>query len=221
MEFSLWHLFSEASWLVKGVMLALAILSVASWTCMLRKAIQLSGEYRLNRAFEAQFWKGTDLTTLYQNLSQHTSRGDCVLERAFEAAFREFLKHKQLSNKDISAVQGSIERALRASVQRDLESVESSLSFIATVGSISPYVGLLGTVWGIMNAFQGLAVSGQATLSQVAPGIAEALVTTAIGLFTAIPAVIAYNRFTRQIEKVASQGDVFGDELTNILLRQV
>jgi biopolymer transport protein TolQ len=158
---------------------------------------------------------------LYQRLNQHAERGACVLERAFEATFKEFLKQKQLINKDVSMAQGSLERAMRASVQRDMDQMESGLSFIATVGSISPYIGLLGTVWGIMNAFQGLSLSGQATLSQVAPGIAEALVTTAIGLFTAIPAVIAYNRFTRQLEKISGQGDIFSDELSNILLRQM
>jgi biopolymer transport protein TolQ len=163
---------------------------------------------------------GGDLIDIYQQLSAHHDRGDCTLERTFEAGFKEFMKQKSTPVKDSAQLLGSLERAMRASMQRDLSQMESGLSFIATVGSISPYIGLLGTVWGIMNAFSGLATSGQATLSQVAPGISEALITTAIGLFAAIPAVMAYNRFNRQIDKVASQCDTFTAELSNILLRQ-
>jgi len=220
MEFSFLHLFAQASWLVKLVMVSLVILSLASWTQIFTKTMSLASESRSNKVFESNFWNGGDLFALYQRLNNHHRRGECTLERTFEAAFKEFMKQKQYPLKDSSQVLGSLERAMRASSQRDLDSMESGLSFIATVGSISPYIGLLGTVWGIMNAFSGLAMAGQATLSQVAPGIAEALVTTAIGLFAAIPAVIAYNRFNRQIEKVANQCDAFSDELSNILLRQ-
>jgi len=220
MELSFLSLFLQASWLVKLVMCSLVILSVTSWALIFRKSMALSSELTSNKLFEAHFWNGGDLLVLYQRLTANQQRGECVLERTFEAAFKEFMKHKQNSIKDAAQMLGSIERAMRASIQRDLDNLESSLSFIATVGSISPYIGLLGTVWGIMTAFSGLAMAGQATLSQVAPGIAEALVATAIGLFAAIPAVIAYNRFNRQIEKIANQSDAFGDELSNILLRQ-
>ncbi len=220
MEFSFLSLFLHASWLVKLVMCSLVILSITSWALIFRKSMSLSSELSSNKVFESHFWNGGDLFVLYQRLTSNQQRGECILERTFEAAFKEFMKYKQHAIKDSGQMLGSIERAMRASIQRDLDSLESSLSFIATVGSISPYIGLLGTVWGIMTAFSGLAMAGQATLSQVAPGIAEALVATAIGLFAAIPAVIAYNRFNRQIEKIANQSDAFGDELSNILLRQ-
>lgn len=220
MEFSFLHMFGQASWLVKLVMVSLVVLSLASWTLIFSKSISLASESRSNKTFESSFWNGSDLFALYQRLSTNHQRGECTLERTFEAGFKEFMKHKQYPLKDPGHVLGSLERAMRASMQRDLDALESGLSFIATIGSISPYIGLLGTVWGIMNAFSGLAMAGQATLSQVAPGIAEALITTAIGLFAAIPAVIAYNRFNRIIEKVANQTDAFSDELSNILLRQ-
>ncbi|MDE3012254.1 MAG: protein TolQ, partial [Pseudomonadota bacterium] len=171
-------------------------------------------------AFEEEFWNGTDITTLYQRVStDHGVKGP--MERIFEAGFREFLKYRKLPSADGTAVMASARRAMKASYQRDLDQLESNLNFLATTGSVSPYVGLFGTVWGIMNAFRGLANVGQATLAHVAPGIAEALVATAMGLFAAIPAVVAYNRFTHDVDRLANRFETFIEEFSNILQRQV
>jgi biopolymer transport protein TolQ len=168
--------------------------------------------------FENVFWKGPDLNALFQSAAsaRHTAGS---MERIFEAGFREFIKHKRQPGMDISIVMDGTRRAMRATYQREMDSLESHLSFLATVGSVSPYVGLFGTVWGIMHAFIGLSNMTQVTLATVAPGIAEALVATAIGLFAAIPAVIAYNRFARDIDRIAGQLESFIEEFSNILQR--
>jgi len=169
--------------------------------------------------FEREFWGGTDLVGLYQRASsgRYAATG---MERIFESGFKEFLKLKGRPGADISSLLDGTRRAMKATYQRELDSLELHLAFLATVGSVSPYIGLLGTVWGIMNAFRGLSNVAQATLTQVAPGIAEALVATAMGLFAAIPAVIAYNRFTHDIDRLASRYESFMEELQNILQRQ-
>jgi biopolymer transport protein TolQ len=209
----------NASIVVKVVMAILLLASMLSWTYIFLKIFAIRRARRQADAFEREFWSGTDLVGLYQRASsgRYTATG---MERIFEAGFKEFLKLKGRPGADISALLDGTRRAMKATYQRELDTLESHLSFLATVGSVSPYIGLLGTVWGIMNAFRGLSNVAQATLSQVAPGIAEALVATAMGLFAAIPAVIAYNRFTHDIDRLASRYESFMEELQNILQRQ-
>ena len=209
----------NASIVVKVVMAILLLASMLSWTYIFMKIFAIRRARRQADDFEREFWGGTDLVGLYQRASggRYSATG---MERIFEAGFKEFLKLKGRPGADISALLDGTRRAMKATYQRELDTLESHLSFLATVGSVSPYIGLLGTVWGIMNAFRGLSNVAQATLSQVAPGIAEALVATAMGLFAAIPAVIAYNRFSHDIDRLASRYESFMEELQNILQRQ-
>lgn len=209
----------NASIVVKVVMGILLLASMFSWTYIFLKIFAIRRARRQADDFEREFWGGTDLVGLYQRASsgRYAATG---MERIFEAGFKEFLKLKGRPGADVSALLDGTRRAMKATYQRELDSLEMHLSFLATVGSVSPYIGLLGTVWGIMNAFRGLSNVAQATLSQVAPGIAEALVATAMGLFAAIPAVIAYNRFTHDIDRLASRYESFMEELQNILQRQ-
>src|SRR5208337_2018116 len=165
------------------------------------------------------FWSQSDLNRLYQNSGVSSDEAGSM-SRIFAAGFAEFIKLKKKSGMDISAVMDGVRRAMRATYQREMDNLESHLSFLATVGSVSPYVGLFGTVWGIMNAFRGLANVGQATLAHVAPGIAEALVATAMGLFAAIPAVVAYNRYAYDITRLSSRFESFMEEFSNVLQRQ-
>ena len=212
-------LVTGASLLVQIVMLALLFASVFSWYYIFLKVFTYKRENRLSDEFEKEFWSGGDLNELYQRAVN--ARGAGSLERIFEAGFREFAKLKKQSGIDIRSVMDGTRRAMRATYQREMERLESHLSFLASVGSVSPYVGLFGTVWGIMNSFRSLANVAQATLSAVAPGIAEALVATAMGLFAAIPAVVAYNRFAGDLNKLATRFDSFTEEFSNILQRQV
>ena len=209
----------NASLVVKVVMGVLALASLYSWTYIFLKLFAIGRAKRQADAFEREFWSGTDLVGLYQRAAggRYVAAG---MERIFEAGFKEFLKLKGRAGADVSALMDGTRRAMKATLQRELDTLESHLSFLATVGSVSPYIGLFGTVWGIMNAFRGLSNVAQATLAQVAPGIAEALVATAIGLFAAIPAVIAYNRFTHDIDRLAGRYESFMEELSNILQRQ-
>ncbi|MBK8325006.1 MAG: protein TolQ [Betaproteobacteria bacterium] len=209
----------NASIVVKVVMGLLALASLYSWTYIFLKLFAIGRAKRQADAFEREFWSGTDLVGLYQRAAggRYVAAG---MERIFEAGFKEFLKLKGRAGADVSSLMDGTRRAMKATLQRELDTLESHLSFLATVGSVSPYIGLFGTVWGIMNAFRGLSNVAQATLAQVAPGIAEALVATAIGLFAAIPAVIAYNRFTHDIDRLAGRYESFMEELSNILQRQ-
>jgi biopolymer transport protein TolQ len=209
----------NASIVVKVVMAILLFASMLSWTYIFMKMFAIRRARKQADAFEREFWGGTDLVGLYQRAAsgRYAATG---MERIFEAGFKEFLKLKGRPHSDISALLDGTRRAMKATYQREMDVLESHLSFLATVGSVSPYIGLLGTVWGIMNAFRGLSNVAQATLSQVAPGIAEALVATAMGLFAAIPAVIAYNRFTHDIDRLAVRYESFMEELQNILQRQ-
>jgi biopolymer transport protein TolQ len=209
----------NASIVVKGVMALLVLASMLSWTYIFMKLFAIGRARRQADEFEREFWSGTDLVGLYQRAAggRYVSAG---LERIFEAGFKEFLKLKGRSGSDLSQLLDGTRRAMKATYQREMDLLESHLSFLATVGSVSPYVGLFGTVWGIMNAFRGLSNVAQATLMQVAPGIAEALVATAMGLFAAIPAVIAYNRFSHDIDRLAGRYESFMEELQNILQRQ-
>ena len=206
----------HASFIVQAVIALLAILSLWSWWQIFLKLFQLKRATRETDAFEDEFWKGGDLNELFQRASQN--RGG-ALERVFSSGFREYAKHRRQGTSS-GATMDSARRAMRASYQREIDALEANLSGLATVGSVSPYVGLFGTVWGIMNAFRGLQNVSQATLAQVAPGIAEALIATAIGLFAAIPAVVAYNRYTHDVDRLATRFETFIEEFTNILQRQ-
>ena len=219
-DMSVLSLITGASLLVQFVMLMLLLASLFSWYYIFLKVFTFRRATELAERFEKEFWSGTDLKELHQRaVSARNSAGS--LERIFEAGFREFTKLKAQKGQDVGEVMEGTRRAMRATYQREMEQLESHLSFLATVGSVSPYVGLFGTVWGIMNSFRGLANMAQATLGAVAPGIAEALVATAMGLFAAIPAVIAYNRFAGDINRIATRFDSFMEEFSNILQRQL
>ena len=218
-DLSLLSLILNASVIVQLVMALLLFLSVWSWFQIFQKMFALKRAAKETNVFEEEFWTGSDLNALY-NRAQQKKRDSGALERVFEAGFKEFVKHKRQQSSNPEATMDSSRRAMRATYQRELDMLEANLSGLATVGSVSPYIGLLGTVWGIMNAFRGLSNVGQATLAHVAPGIAEALIATAIGLFAAIPAVVAYNRYTHDIDRLATRFDTFIEEFSNILQRQ-
>ena len=202
-DFSFLAMVSGASLIVQLVMLLLLLASFMSWWFIFQKMFALRSAIKQADAFETEFWSGVDLNQLFQRLT--TGRVNASgMEKIFEAGFREYTKLKKQADLDISSVMDGTRRAMRAAYQREADTLERKLAFLATVGSVSPYIGLFGTVWGIMNSFRGLANVGQATLAHVAPGIAEALIATAMGLFAAIPAVIAYNRYTHDIDRLAT-----------------
>ena len=218
-EMQIWQLVMEASWLVKGVMGLLLIASVASWVIIFRKRQILTKAEKEANSFEEKFWSGTDLTALHESITgaHRVSKG---MERIFDAGFSEFLRMRQQGRIGPNAMVEGAQRSMRIALTRETEDLEHHLNFLATVGSTSPYVGLFGTVWGIMTSFQQLANVNQATIAMVAPGISEALVATAMGLFAAIPAVIAYNRFSNQVERLEVRYDNFKEEFSSILQRQ-
>jgi biopolymer transport protein TolQ len=217
-DFSIVTLILHAHFVVQLVMLGLLLVSLASWTIIFGKLFGLAKVKTINEDFEREFWAGKNLNDLFNDATQRDKNG-APMERIFASGMREFMKLRERRVADAGALLDGARRAMRASFQRELDVVESNLSFLATVGSVSPYVGLFGTVWGIMHAFVGLSNLQQVSLAQVAPGIAEALVATAIGLFAAIPAVIAYNRFARNIDRIAMQMETFIEEFSNILQR--
>jgi biopolymer transport protein TolQ len=217
-DLNILHLVTQASIVVQLVMALLMGVSLTSWAVIFAKLSGLSRIRSRNDTFERDFWSGRNLQELY-TASERKSDDVAPMERIFSAGMREFLKLRERRAIDTGALLDGARRAMRASLQREMDMVESRLSFLATVGSVSPYIGLFGTVWGIMHAFTGLANLQQVTLATVAPGIAEALVATAIGLFAAIPAVIAYNRFARDIDRIANQMESFMEEFSNILAR--
>ncbi len=219
-DLSILHLVLNASLVVQLVMLLLVAISITSWAAIFRKLFSLGKVKALNETFERNFWSGTSLNDLFAAASQN-ARTCGPMERIFASGMREFQKLRERRIADSATLMDGARRAMRASFQREMDVVESSLSFLASVGSVSPYVGLFGTVWGIMHAFTGLASLQTVTLATVAPGIAEALVATAIGLFAAIPAVVAYNRFARDIDRVAIKLETFIEEFSNILQRNV
>mgnify|MGYP000896953581 CR=1 FL=1 len=219
-DLSIIDLFIDASFAVKLVMALLLGVSIMSWYWIFRKWFAIRDARSRTEQFERDFWSGGDLNSLYQSaVNDRHSAG--ALERIFEAGYREFTKLRGQKTLDPTAVVDGIRRAMRATHQRELDDLEAHLAFLATVGSVSPYVGLFGTVWGIMHAFRGLSNVASATLSAVAPGIAEALVATAIGLFAAIPAVVAYNRFAHDVDRLAVRFESFMEEFSNILQRQL
>lgn len=220
-DLSFLHLISNASVLVQLVMALLLGVSVMSWSYIFRKMFAIRNARTQTEEFERAFWSGGDLSVLYQEATSNRRKSNGstgALERIFEAGMSEF--NKSRGNEHANVRLDGARRAMRAAYQREMDSLESHLAFLASVGSVSPYVGLFGTVWGIMNAFRGLANVQQATLAAVAPGIAEALIATAIGLFAAIPAVVAYNRYSHDIDRLAMRFESFVEEFSNILQRQ-
>ncbi|HYI87210.1 MAG TPA: protein TolQ [Burkholderiales bacterium] len=219
-DLDIWTLIANASIVVKVVMLLLAAVSFMSWMFIFQKWFSIRRAATQTDKFEREFWSGNDLNALYQGAVNHRHTIGS-LERIFEAGFREFAKLRSGQRPaDASDIVDGSRRAMRAAFQREMDFLERHLSFLASTGSVSPYVGLFGTVWGIMHAFRSLANVQQATLAQVAPGIAEALVATAIGLFAAIPAVVAYNRYSHDIDRLATRFESFMEEFSNILHRQ-
>ena len=216
-DLSILPLISQASVLVQLVMALLATLSLMSWYWIFRKWFRIRAARTQTDAFERDFWSGGDLNTLFEAANRHETDG---MQRIFEAGYREYTKLRAKAH-DHSAILDGARRAMRATYQREVDDLEAHLAFLASVGSVSPYIGLLGTVWGIMNSFRGLSSVGAATLAQVAPGIAEALVATAIGLFAAIPAVVAYNRFAHDIDRLSIRFESFMEEFSNILQRNL
>ena len=217
-DMSILSLVTNASVLVQIVLALLLLVSVMSWTYIFRKYFDVKVAQRQTTRFEEDFWSGGDLADLYARVNNRREQAG-ALGRVFEAGMREFLKYRQQKS-DSGQQLDAARRAMRAAFQREMDVLEAHLSFLASVGSVSPYVGLFGTVWGIMNAFRSLANVQAATLAHVAPGIAEALVATAIGLFAAIPAVIAYNRFIHETDRLAVRFENFIEEFSNILQRQ-
>lgn len=214
----IFSLISNATWVVLLIMAFLLLLSALSWGIMGQKIIQIGRVKKDSQAFEKEFWSGIDLSRFYQNNLRQ--RDQEAMNAIFSAGFSEFKKLRE-SNIDTSAILESTQRAMRAAAQRELDALENRINTLATIGSVSPYIGLFGTVWGIMHAFIGLGNATQATLQTVAPGIAEALIATAIGLFAAIPAVVGYNHFSNDIDRLTTKFDSFMEELSNILQRQL
>ena len=219
-DMSIISLVLHASFVVQLVMAILLAISVASWAAIIRKITAIKRIQNLNEEFERVFWSGTSLNELFSAASQNAKLAG-PMERIFASGMREYQKLRERRITDSGTLLDGARRAMRASFQREMDAAESQLAFLASVGSVSPYVGLFGTVWGIMHAFTGLASLQQVTLATVAPGIAEALVATAIGLFSAIPAVVAYNRFARDIDRVAIKLETFIEEFSNILQRSL
>ncbi|WP_374403397.1 protein TolQ [Niveibacterium sp.] len=219
-DLSILSLIAHASIVVQLVLLLLIVVSLMSWYWIFRKGIAIRAARARTMEFEREFWSGGDLGAIYRSASASREMVG-PLGRIFEAGYREFAKLRGQNNLDASDIIDGARRAMRATYQRELDDLEAHTAFLASAGSVSPYVGLFGTVWGIMHAFKGLGDVGSATLSQVAPGIAEALVATAIGLFAAIPAVVAYNRFAYDIDRLATRFESFQEEFSNILQRQL
>jgi biopolymer transport protein TolQ len=218
-DMSFFTLIAGASLPVQLVMLILVITSLFSWWYIFIKVATIKRAEKNAEQFEETFWTGGDLNRLYESVTAGRRKPQGMAS-IFEAGFKEYIKHKQQARMEVSDVMEGARRAMRAAYNREMDDMDAHLPFLASVGSVSPYIGLFGTVWGIMNAFRGLSNVAQATLTQVAPGIAEALVATAIGLFAAIPAVIAYNRFASSVDRLSVRYESFMEEFTNILQRK-
>ncbi|MFL0805259.1 MAG: protein TolQ [Agarilytica sp.] len=219
---SILHLISNASLLVQLVMGILVLASIVSWYMIAQKTMYQRTAHSAFREFEKTFWSGIDLTQLYrQGNTQANKNAIEGVENIFRSGFKEFSRLRQQGGTEADAIMEGTQRAMRVALSREEEKLEANLPFLASVASVSPYIGLFGTVWGIMNSFRGLANQTQATLATVAPGISEALVATAMGLFAAIPAVLAYNRFSARAETLSSGYETFAEEFSSILHRQV
>ena len=221
-QLSLLDLVINASFVVQLVMLLLLLASMTSWYMIVQRVIYFRNSREDMLAFEEQFWSGIDLAELYREGNERAGEGAAILgmESIFRAGFKEFSRLAQQSDMDAEAVVEGARRAMRVAMLREEERLERNLPFLASVGSTSPYIGLFGTVWGIMHSFRGLANATQATLATVAPGISEALIATAMGLFAAIPAVMAYNRFASRVDVFENRYDTFVDEFSSLLYRQ-
>jgi biopolymer transport protein TolQ len=217
---SIWHLVINASFVVQLVMLSLIIASVISWAMIFQRATYQHRAKEAFASFEKQFWSGIDLNQLYRQGNGRNEYAEGI-ENIFRAGFKEFTRLRQQAGADPDAVMEGSQRAMRVALAREGEKLEENLPFLASVASVSPYVGLFGTVWGIMQSFLSLSNVHQTTLATVAPGIAEALIATAIGLFAAIPAVLAYNKFSARAEALMSNYQTFAEEFSAILHRQV
>lgn len=218
-EMSFWSLVANASLIVQLIMLVLALISLGSWWVIVKKQLVLSSAKGAADQFEDDFWSGIDLASLYARISRQ-KEPVWGMDAIFLAGFQEFLRLRAQPTADPDSVVSGAQRAMRATGSRELDELEMYLPLLATAGSTSPYIGLFGTVWGIMNAFMALGVTQQATLAQVAPGIAEALIATAMGLFAAIPAVVFYNRYAHSVNRLANRYETFMEEFSNILQRQ-
>lgn len=216
-QLSVFELVSNASLLVQIVMAMLALASIVSWVMIFQRWFFLRNVLASVDEFEEHFWSGIDLRALYAELDGSDDLSG--IEQMFVSGFKEYTRLAEQSSTEADSIMQGAQRAMRVALNREEERLETHLPFLATVGSTSPYVGLFGTVWGIMNSFRSLANMSQATLASVAPGISEALVATAMGLFAAIPAVIAYNRFSARVEVLMKRYEAFSDELTSILYR--
>lgn len=218
-DLSLVQLVLNASILVQLVMLVLVVASVISWTMIFLKRMTIKRAKTAANRFEEQFWSGKDLVSIYNRINDPKREAN-GMELIFVSGFKEFARLRNHTGLDPQTVLEGTQRAMRVALSREMDELEIHLSFLATVGSTSPYVGLLGTVWGIMNSFRALGNVHQATLAMVAPGIAEALIATAMGLFAAIPAVVAYNRYANDVERLTNRYDTFVEEFSTILQRQ-
>lgn len=217
---SIWHLVVNASLVVQLVMLSLVIASVISWAMIFQRSSYQRRAKEAFTSFEKQFWSGIDLNQLYRQGNGRNEYAEGI-ENIFRSGFKEFTRLRQQAGADPDAIMEGCQRAMRVALAREEEKLEENLPFLASVASVSPYVGLFGTVWGIMQSFLGLSNVHQTTLATVAPGIAEALIATAIGLFAAIPAVLAYNKFSARAEALLSNYQTFAEEFSAILHRQV
>ena len=218
-DMSILSLFLNASVIVQLIMVSLLLLSVISWAMIYDRSRSLKKATLDGNKFEQRFWSGLDLAKLYNDLTTR-NRVPSGMEHLFVAGYREFARLRKQEGTSADAVMDGTHRAMRVAYSRETDKLEVHLSFLATVGSTTPYVGLFGTVWGIMNSFIALGSVKQATLTMVAPGIAEALIATAMGLFAAIPAVIAYNQFTSKLQKIETQYENFVEEFSGILHRK-
>ena len=220
-DMSLYHMLAGASPVVQLVMLILLLTSVVSWSMIIRKGRDVKKANRAANEFEARFWSGKKLSELYEQMGMGGRRTSPTgMAAIFEAGFREYARLRKKKNGDPQFVLAGAQRSMRVALMREIDVLDANLPFLATVGSTSPYIGLFGTVWGIMNSFRALGNVQQATLASIAPGIAEALIATAMGLFAAIPAVIAYNRYSHEVERLENRYETFMDEFSTILQRQ-
>lgn len=220
-DLSIIHLIAGASLVVQLVMLVLLTASIYSWTIIIGKWRLIRRARQAANDFEKRFWAANDLSEFYsKSVKTPKQVGENSLESIFEAGFKDFVRLRKDNELAPAVIMEGVQRSMRVALNREIDVLETHLPFLATVGSTSPYIGLFGTVWGIMNSFRALGNAKQATLSMVAPGIAEALIATAIGLFAAIPAVIAYNRFVDEVERLTGRYEAFFEEFSNILQRQ-
>ncbi len=222
-EMSVWSLILDATIAVQLVMLILVAASIISWVMIIQRSLVLRNAEKGMFSFEKRFWSGMDLSQLYRDGSDRQKANAPIvgMESIFRSGFKEFMRLRQQGNVNSDTVMASAQRAMRVTYSREEEKLEKHLPFLATVGSVTPYIGLFGTVIGIMNSFIGLATQSQATLQVVAPGIAEALIATAMGLFAAIPAVVAYNRYAARVDSIVNNYVTFAEEFSSILHRQL